>query len=388
MKKRQLLLLLLLMGALVFTLPTADAAREQNLLLVVDGKLAEAEHMKPIIVEDRTLVPIRLVSETLHYDVSWNQEAKEVVVENANQVLRLVIGENKADLDGEELALDVPAQLIEDRTYVPLRFIAEVFDREVEYDANNQTVIVGVFPRVEAEEGTVLYENDSVGFTLNIPKEIFDELMFKEYEGSVTVYHEPTRVSPYGGGVLFGIGRENSVNMLQIIPATLLDYEDGEYIVATFPSDVQFGDEESQAFYKKFYDEHVDDILKTFVKTEYKPKVDIDVVVYEDGVLSFTIKNLSDTTVTFGNGIQLFSQADGATEELPMKEHVVFLDVLNELKPGEVKREEYSLVDMYDGFDVEEGQYYASYEFKKTFTVGDEEVDRYGWFDVYIPPEE
>lgn len=95
---------------------------------------------KPVILHSRTLVPIRPIAETLGFDVDWNGQTHTVhLKKNRNQVA-LVIGQRAAQRNGETLHLDVPAQLISQRTMVPVRFIAEALGYDVDWQEQSKIV--------------------------------------------------------------------------------------------------------------------------------------------------------------------------------------------------------------------------------------------------------
>ena len=104
---------------------------------------------KPFIENDRTLVPIRAIAEKMLFDVQWEQTTQKITLENFNTVLTLYV--DKASITKElkhasdtyknkstTIALDVPARIIESRTYVPRRAISELFGATVEWDNKNR----------------------------------------------------------------------------------------------------------------------------------------------------------------------------------------------------------------------------------------------------------
>lgn len=107
----------------------------------------------PQVINDRTMVPVRAISEMLGYDVKWIEEKEQVEVyekDLATPVITMNIDNTKAtylaydeekkDYVSVDAVLDSPATLINDRTFVPLRFISEAVGYTVDYDEANEDV--------------------------------------------------------------------------------------------------------------------------------------------------------------------------------------------------------------------------------------------------------
>lgn len=87
-----------------------------------------------IIIENgRTLVPVRIVSEILGANVEWNAVDKTVKITDSNTDVLLTIDSKEANVNGDVKTLDVPARIFNSLTYVPLRFISETLNAEVQY---------------------------------------------------------------------------------------------------------------------------------------------------------------------------------------------------------------------------------------------------------------
>lgn len=97
---------------------------------------------QPVIFDGRTLVPARGVFEKMGMQVSWNGEKQEVTVTNGEKTLRLVIGEKNLTVDGRTIEMDVPAQTINDRTMIPLRAVSEVMNAKVDWSEESSTVSI------------------------------------------------------------------------------------------------------------------------------------------------------------------------------------------------------------------------------------------------------
>lgn len=100
------------------------------------------EEVTPMLVNDRTMVPVRFIAERYEATVGWDDPTQTVTIELGGKTIKMVIDELKYTVDGEEKALDVPAQLINERTMVPVRVISEAFDKTVFWDGDNNLIIV------------------------------------------------------------------------------------------------------------------------------------------------------------------------------------------------------------------------------------------------------
>lgn len=107
----------------------------------------------PVLLSDRTLVPIRAIMESVGGTVGWDEVSQTVTLTYQNDVIRLVINSTEAYLNDTASMLDVAPVTINDRTMMPIRFIAEGFRFTVEWDDGTQTVTIRV-PAGESPEET------------------------------------------------------------------------------------------------------------------------------------------------------------------------------------------------------------------------------------------
>jgi len=96
----------------------------------------------PIIENGRTLVPLRAIFEALGAEVDWNQSTQTVTAVKDGVTVSLKIGSNILTKNGENITLDVPAQIVGSRTLVPVRAVAESFGAEVVWNQSSRTVTV------------------------------------------------------------------------------------------------------------------------------------------------------------------------------------------------------------------------------------------------------
>ena len=97
---------------------------------------------QPIIQDDRTLVPLRGVFEALGATVYWNNDTRSVTAYKDGTTVELAIGSSTMYVNGQPRYLDVAGQIINDRTMVPLRAISEAFGAIVYWDNDTRTVRV------------------------------------------------------------------------------------------------------------------------------------------------------------------------------------------------------------------------------------------------------
>ena len=111
--------------------------------LLVDGKDI-TELSEPVIENDRTLVPLRFVSEEIGAEVIWDGEKRSVQINKGEKKILFWIGSHLVDYgDGEFFGIsDVAPKIIKDRTYVPLRLLGNALGIGVDWDGVERNVLV------------------------------------------------------------------------------------------------------------------------------------------------------------------------------------------------------------------------------------------------------
>ncbi|HHX77613.1 MAG TPA: hypothetical protein GX697_04625 [Firmicutes bacterium] len=108
----------------------------------VCGKELKSE-LPPVIKEGRTLIPVRAVIMGLGADIAWDKEKGLVTVTKGNIIVEFYIDDVVFYINGKKHELDIPAQLISNRTFVPLRYLAEALGKRVKYDGDNDVITIG-----------------------------------------------------------------------------------------------------------------------------------------------------------------------------------------------------------------------------------------------------
>ena len=146
--------------------------------LLINNQWVEVD-VAPFIENSRTLVPVRGVMEKIGAVVEWDADNQVVSVVSDNINIQLTIGEDVAKItktiDGvtheEIVKLDVTAKIVEGRTFVPARFIAETLGAKVDWDAKNDVVTI------ELEEQNII-----VGIERPISFEAVDTIKLENQE--------------------------------------------------------------------------------------------------------------------------------------------------------------------------------------------------------------
>lgn len=136
--KRYIIMLMTIFLLLIFV-NTANA--KEDIKVKIDDKDIRFDVM-PKIINSRTLVPVRKIFEEMGLRVEWQQETKTVIGEGKYIKIKLPINKNEAYINGEKIDIDVPAKIIDRRTLVPLRFISESLGADVKWIKENRTVAI------------------------------------------------------------------------------------------------------------------------------------------------------------------------------------------------------------------------------------------------------
>jgi len=125
--------------SVVSAIDNTDTSSEVK--IIVNGNELNVD-TPPVIVEGRTLVPLRAIFEELECEVGWEPDTKTVVAIGRGTSICLQIGQKQIFKNSDVIAIDVPAQIINDRTMIPVRAISEALDCNVEWDETAKTVTV------------------------------------------------------------------------------------------------------------------------------------------------------------------------------------------------------------------------------------------------------
>ena len=117
-----------------------------NYAAVTEGKLTWIDpankNVIPYIKEDRTMVPLRFLTESLGATVGYNDVTRGITVTLGDTVMELTVGETTYFLNGEAFEMDCAAEISEDRTFVPVRFVSEALGKSVTWLSAERMVVI------------------------------------------------------------------------------------------------------------------------------------------------------------------------------------------------------------------------------------------------------
>lgn len=114
--------------------------------IVYNGNVVELEN-RPMIINDRTFVPFRRLANMLGIDdehIGYDEATQKVYLKSGDIEIEMYIGSSVVYVNGEMKVLDVPAFTCNDRTYIPVRFVSEMFGRTVGYDEVNGVQTISI----------------------------------------------------------------------------------------------------------------------------------------------------------------------------------------------------------------------------------------------------
>ena len=127
-----------------------DDNSKNEIVLTIGNKAAKVwgneviNDVAPIIRNDRTMLPARFVAESLGASVEWYEDEQKVRITKENTEILLFINSDIAKVNGEDVILDSPAFIENDRTYTPLRFVAERLGAYVKWDDEKKSAVISL----------------------------------------------------------------------------------------------------------------------------------------------------------------------------------------------------------------------------------------------------
>ena len=171
---------LLVTTALVMV--TAVTSFAGDITVKVNGAKVDFPDVKPYTDQnDRTLVPIRFIADNLGAETSWNEEKQVATIKKDDKTIDICIRCKKVFVNGKQVETDSIGEKKDDiRTMVPLRFISEMFGAKVGWDEKTLTVTIDTDAKPEVPQVEKEIPRSE------LPKELADYMTIKDkcYNGA------------------------------------------------------------------------------------------------------------------------------------------------------------------------------------------------------------
>ncbi len=131
-------------GKKFYSLSFNDKAQEKpagEVSVVLNGQTMHFD-VPPIITADRVLVPVRFVAERMGATVTWNQEKQEVTIKKDGTTILFTINQHQITVNGTASPLDAPPIVMDNRTLMPIRAVVEALGGQIEWNNDTRTVSI------------------------------------------------------------------------------------------------------------------------------------------------------------------------------------------------------------------------------------------------------
>ena len=121
--------------------PLCAFAADDDIKVMLNDEVLSFD-VEPQIIDDRTVMPMRAIFEALGAEVNWDDETRTVTAVKDNTTIKMTIGSKVMYVNDIPIELDVAPLIINDRTLVPGRAVAESLGADVSWDGETRTVMI------------------------------------------------------------------------------------------------------------------------------------------------------------------------------------------------------------------------------------------------------
>jgi len=164
----------------------------KKVTILVDEKELVPTDMPAVIVDGRTMLPMRLIAQELGCDVLWNEDTKQAFVISDDYTIAFTIDSKDGIKNGTGFEMDVPAMVINDRTMLPVRALANALDLAIIWDDPTRTVSISQKKEEPKEIETPSYSGDVIQMaSVSMPSSKTAEQVFTiQASGAILDYEQ------------------------------------------------------------------------------------------------------------------------------------------------------------------------------------------------------
>lgn len=268
MKKKVLLILiavLLLIPMTAFADGYRDEEIKYNEKILISSRYPTAEvyingQFMDIgqIQDGRTMVKLRRLAEALGFDVDYEHDGRYIYITDDNKDIKLQINNKIAEINGEEITLDVAPFIEDDLTIVPLRFISEGLGEKVTWNQEHFLAFVNDFREDFSEDVDGTVYSGYLDASFKVPEGFLDVAHITvipegDHEGLYLIHNDSEEALekdyPEGfGGVMWRVIKSDKPEKFPSHPYYVVETNDGNFITIAPESDMGFTDETVEDF--------------------------------------------------------------------------------------------------------------------------------------------
>lgn len=296
----------------------------EEVFVAIDGKKLTKLQMPPIILNNYTLVPAREVFEAMGAKVDWNRDVEQVIVTSGSNLVVIPIDSNKAYVNGIASLMQTKAKIINNKTMIPLRFVSDALGYETEWDKDTRVANIIISDETTQEttsEETTTVETTTITITEATTVETTTEITTvttTETTTKVTVTLEPAEINSIT--LKTANGRDTiSIEGNRAVEADAVMSNDGKALNITIPEAKFIGDKgkiakgtyvKSGIYYNHNNSVNINlDVLvnvgiktvnygsKTVITIDYEPELKITGTGYDEQTGEFVLKNAASVSI-------------------------------------------------------------------------------------------
>lgn len=224
------LVFILFLGARVY-------AYDFDTPLVINGVDCETAYKSDpnyygFISNNRTYVPLRFISETLNFNVNYEEASRNIKISANGYEVKMNTKSKDYETNGVKKTMDVAPIIYNNRTYIPIRYVAEALNVDISWNPNDKAVYIGSAIKYDEKDLSSLKKLDfsQYGFDLYVKKDFEKNIFIEEapQEKLVNFYDKNLYKKGSMNGLVASIGTESE---RAIFPALNVYHEDGKVLV-------------------------------------------------------------------------------------------------------------------------------------------------------------
>ncbi|GAB6447305.1 hypothetical protein bcgnr5369_14860 [Bacillus cereus] len=293
-------------------------SKEKEILVLINGKKLNTKY-KPVMKNNRVLVPIQPIANNLWANLKWDDKTKKTTVTYREKKIQVTNGKKEGLLNGKKTPLDAPIQMINGKVYVPLKVISEGLGGKVKWDAKSSSVSINFDKDINLNINEIHYssyynivmKNNRILVPIkSIADHLGGDLRWDDKTKKTTYTHKGKKVEVTNGK------KEGFVNGKKIpleVPAQIIN--GGSYVPLRFVSEglggkvnwdaktntvtINFRETVIENYY---YVDGKGKVEKPITRDEYYNRMEQGVELGKELVYITGVKDLTDGTISYEIG--------------------------------------------------------------------------------------